>query len=315
MSQEDQGSWLFLLFNLPAKQSSDRVKIWRRLKKFGAIQLKTSTYVLPDAPVHYERFQRLAKEIVDDGGEAALVRVKDIEGIPNAAVIAMFNEARARDYDEIAGPLTLLIRGRSDRKAARETFTGQLEKLRQRFQEIYDIDFFESSRGEDVGRLLRKAELLKSNRGESERPERLRVEDYQGKIWVARPRPDFDRVSSAWLIRNFIDSKARFVFADKPAQQRGALPYDTPDSKFGHKNDCCTFETLIRLFGIRERAVLSLAEIIHDADLEDDKFHRVEGFGINQILRGWAKQGISDDEILVRGFQCLDGLHAQLRRR
>src|SRR6516162_10712145 len=102
MSQEDQGSWLFLLFNLPAKQSSDRVKIWRQLKKFGAIQLKTSTYVLPDAPVHYERFQRLAKEIVDNGGEAALVRVKDIEGIPNAAVIAMFNEARARDYDEIA---------------------------------------------------------------------------------------------------------------------------------------------------------------------------------------------------------------------
>jgi hypothetical protein len=314
MSQEDQGSWLFLLFNLPAKQSSDRVKIWRRLKKFGAIQLKTSTYVLPDAPVHYERFQRLAKEIVDNGGEAALVRVKDIEGIPNAAVIGMFNEARARDYDEIAGPLTLLIRGSSDRKAAPETFTGQLQKLRQRFQEIYDIDFFESSRGEDVGRLLRKAELLKSTKGESERRERLRAEDYQGKIWVARPRPDFDRVSSAWLIRNFIDPKAKFVFTDKPAQQRGALPYDMLDAKFGHENDCCTFETLIRLFGIRERAVLRLAEIIHDADLEDEKFHRVEGFGIDQILKGWAKQGISDDEILVRGFQCLDGLHAQLRR-
>ena len=79
-----------------------------------------------------------------------------------------------------------------------------------------------------------KAELLKSNRGESERRERLRVEDYQGKIWVARPRPDFDRVSSAWLIRNFIDPKAKFVFADKSAQQRGALPYDMLDSKFGH---------------------------------------------------------------------------------
>jgi hypothetical protein len=60
--------------------------------------------------------------------------------------------------------------------------------------------------------------------------------------------------------------------------------------------------------------VVRLAEVIHDADLEDDKFHRVEGFGINQLLKGWAKQGISDEEILVRGFQCLDGLHAQFKR-
>jgi hypothetical protein len=57
------------------------VKIWRWLKKLGAVQLKSSTYVLPDDPVHYERFQRLAKEIIDNGGEAALVRVKDIEGM------------------------------------------------------------------------------------------------------------------------------------------------------------------------------------------------------------------------------------------
>ena len=86
ISKEAPGSWLFLLFNLPAKQSSGRVKVWRRLKKFGAVQLKTSTYVLPDEPVHYERFQWLAKEIVDTGGEATLVRVKDIEGMPHAAV-------------------------------------------------------------------------------------------------------------------------------------------------------------------------------------------------------------------------------------
>jgi hypothetical protein len=314
MSRDDQGSWLFLLFNLPAKHSSDRVKVWRRLKKFGAIQLKTSTYVLPDEPVHYERFQWLAKEIVDKGGEAALVRVKDIEGMPNAAVAAMFNEARARDYDEIAEPLTLLIKDTRGRRTSPETFTGQLQRLRQRFQEICDIDYFESSRGEDLGRLFRKAESLESKKRESQRKERLRAEDYQGKTWITRPRPEIDRVGSAWLIRNFIDPKARFVFANTPAQHHGALPYDMRDSEFSQHSDCCTFETLIERFGIRERAVLRLAEVIHDADLEDDKFHRAEGFGIDQILKGWAKQGISDEEILVRGFQCLDGLHAQLKR-
>src|SRR3984893_17917607 len=129
MSDKTPGYWLFLLFNLPAKQSSGRVKVWRRLKKFGAIQLKTSTYVLPDESAHYERFHWLAKEIVDTGGEATLVRVKDIEGMPHAAIVALFNEARARDYDELSEPINLLIKdGR-----ARKQSSNQLQKLRQRF--------------------------------------------------------------------------------------------------------------------------------------------------------------------------------------
>src|SRR6266436_2409614 len=148
----------FLLFNLPAKQSSDRVKFWRRLKKFGTIQLKSSTYVLPDEPVHYERFQWLAKEIVDTGGEATLVRVKDIEGMPYAAVVALFNDARSRDYDELVEPLHLLVNDSKARKQSPGAFSTQLQKLRQRFQEIRDIDYFQSSRGDDLQRLLQKAE-------------------------------------------------------------------------------------------------------------------------------------------------------------
>ena len=314
MSQDYPVTWLFLLFNLPAKHSTYRVKIWRRLKRFGAIQLKTSTYVLPDEPLHYERFQSLAKEIVSNGGEAALVRVKDIEGMPYSALVAMFNEARAREYDEIAEPLTLLIRDTRGRKASPEAFPNQLQKLHQRFQEVYEVDFFQSSRGEDLERLFRRAESLASNRGESERKGRLRAEEYQGKTWIIRPRPEIDRVGSAWLIANFIDPDAKFVFTRAPAKHQRTSPYIIMESEFSHDFDCCTFETLIELFAIRERAVLRLAEIIHDADLEDDQFHRVEGFGIDQILKGWAKQGVSDQEILRRGFQCLGALHAQFKR-
>ena len=314
MSQEYLVSWLFLLFNLPAKHSRDRVKVWRQLKKFGAIQLKTSTYVLPDEPVHYERFQLLAKEIVDNGGESALVRVKEIEGTPDAALVAMFNEARAREYEEIAEPLTLLIRGTRGRKTSTEAFTNRLQKLRKRFQAINDIDFFESSRGEELERLFQTAQSLESNRVEPERKGQLRAEEYQGKTWITRPRPEIDRVGSAWLIHKFIDPEAKFVFARKRAKHQGASSYVMIESEFSDDSGCCTFETLIELFGIRERAVLRLSEIIHDADLEDDKFHRVEGFGIDQILKGWAKQGLSDEEILLRGFQCLDGLHTQFKR-
>ena len=78
------------------------MKVWRKLKKFGAIQLKTSAYVLRDEPTHYERFQWLGKEVVDVGGEATLARVAELEGMPHAAVVSLFNDARSKDYDEVA---------------------------------------------------------------------------------------------------------------------------------------------------------------------------------------------------------------------
>ena len=214
MPPKASGSWLFLLFNLPAKQSSDRVKFWRRLKKFGTLQLKSSTYVLPDEPVHYERFQWLAKEIVDTGGEATLVRVKDIEGMPYAAVVALFNDARSRDYDELVEPLNALTKDTKTRKNSPESFANQLRKLRQRFQEIRDLDYFESSRGEDLHRLFEKAESFGLPIKRPETKDRLRIEDYRSKRWVTRPRPEIDRVGSAWLIRKFVDTDAKFVFCE-----------------------------------------------------------------------------------------------------
>ena len=314
ISKQTSVSWLFLLFNLPAKHTSERVKVWRRLKKFGAVQLKTSTYVLPDEPVHYERFQWLAKEIDDGGGEATLARVKDIEGMPYAAVVALFNEARARDYDEIAEPLTCLIKERKARKIAADNFASELEKAGKRFQEIQEIDYFQSARGEDLRALFQKAESLGAPKKKTETKARLRVQDFRGKIWVTRPRPEIDRVGSAWLISKFIDSEAKFVFANTPAAAAEAIPYDMFEVEFSHHADACTFETLIERFAIRDRAVLRIAELIHDADLEDEKFHRIEGFGVEQIFKGWAKQGLTDQQILAKGFECFDGLYALFKR-
>jgi hypothetical protein len=314
MPPKASDSWLFLLFTLPAKQSSDRVRFWRRLKKFGTLQLKSSTYVLPDTPVHYERFQWLAKEIVDIGGEATLVRVKDIEGMPYSAVVALFNDARSRDYDELVEPLNLLIKDTKTRKESPASFANQLQKLRQRFQEIRDLDYFESSRGEDLHRLFEKAESLGVPVKRPETKDRLRIEDYRSKLWITRPRPEIDRAGSAWLIRKFIDPDAKFVFANTPSETPEAIPYDMFEVEFSHHGDCCTFETVIKRFGIRDRAVRRLAELIHDADLEDDKFHRLEGFGVEQIFKGWAKQGLTDHEILSKGFECFDALYAQFKR-
>src|SRR5438093_2703579 len=102
--------WLLLLYGLPARQSAERVSLWRKLKKFGALQLKTSAYVLPDQPAHFERFQWLAKQVRDDGGESTLIRVTEIEGMSNQQIAQMCNEARARDYAELGRTATAFTR-------------------------------------------------------------------------------------------------------------------------------------------------------------------------------------------------------------
>src|SRR6202048_3260639 len=91
-------TWLLLLCRPPATHKAERVAIWRKLKKSGAIQIQTSTYLLPDEAARYEYFQWLTKEIRDLGGDATLVRAREIEGLPNEKLIELFNAARDKDY-------------------------------------------------------------------------------------------------------------------------------------------------------------------------------------------------------------------------
>jgi hypothetical protein len=301
-------SWLLLLYSLPTRRKTERVAVWRRLKKIGAIQIKTSTYLLPDKPPHYEHFQWLAQQIRDFGGDATLVRVQEIEGMPNEKLIALFNRARDEEYGATKTALHRFLA--PGRKTDPETKAAELERLTRQFRAIREIDFFQSARGQDVEMLLRRAE----GRAKRTLP-RLDPKHYRGKTWLTRPRPEIDRVGSAWLIRRFIDPRAKFIFAPAVPSNREVLPFDMVDVEFSHHGDFCTFETLIRRFGIEDKTIRKMAEMIHDADLEDEKFQRAECIGIDRVLKGWAKEGVPDDEILRRGFECFDALYAFLQRR
>src|SRR5690349_12533981 len=141
-------SWLLLLFSLPTKCNSERVAVWRRLKKMGAVQLKTSTYLLPDEPAQYEQFQWLAKQIRDAEGDSTLVRAHQIEGLTREKVIGMFNDARSKDYTTLTKSLQGFMARR--RKSDVEQAAAELERLTRQFREIRDVDFFDSPRGHDV---------------------------------------------------------------------------------------------------------------------------------------------------------------------
>jgi hypothetical protein len=304
-------TWLLLLYSLPMKRTSARVNLWRKLKRFGAVQLKTSAYVLPDDAIHYERFQWLAKETRDAGGEATLIRVADIEGMGADQVVELFNEARGEEYRELTNrcrkTLKLL-------KLDGEGLRSELVALQRRFAEINVVDYFKSPAASEAEIVLKQVErLVAPNQSRTPAP-RLEPARFRGRTWVTRPRPGIDRAGSAWLIRKYIDRKARFVFADEPTEFPKALPFDMADVEFSHHGDDCTFETFTKRFGIGNAAVQKMAEMVHDADLEDGKFQRPECIGINAVLGGWARTKISDAELLAKGIECFEGLYQGLIR-
>lgn len=304
-------AWLLLLYSLPTGRGSARVGIWRQLKKSGALALKTSAYLLPNRADLMERFQWLAQQVRDAGGEATLAHVSEVEGLTNDEIIRQFNDARAKDYSELLTLLNGLIA--RHRKKVDETFAPELEKLRRQFEEIRRIDFLECSRCQDVERLLEQAAALPTKKAPSAKPVILSARRYSGKTWLTRPRPHIDRVGSAWLIMRFIDAKARFVFADDPKTYPDALPYDMMGVEFTHHGEDCTFETLIKRFGLNDAVLRRIGEMVHDADLEDGKFQATEAVGIDRVLKGWGRLGLADEEILARGVQCFDALYEFLK--
>jgi len=306
VSNQQLAPWLLLVFSLPAKQASQRVEIWRKLKRYGALALRSSGYVLPGSPENLERFQWLAAAIRKYRGQASVVQVRSFDDLPAEKLTSLFAEARSRDYEALMRELKKAL-ANSRRSAL------LLPRLRRRFQEIVAIDFFHSPLQSRVEGLLARADTSGSTKLAAAADRRVKKECLD-RIWVTRPRPGIDRVSSAWLIRRFIDSNGRFVFANDPGSHEDAIPFDMfQGGGFGHRGEDCTFETLVKEFRIRDAQVRKIAEIVHDADLGDEKFGRAEGVGVDKILIGWAQQGIADDEILRRGMELVEGLYRSVR--
>jgi hypothetical protein len=298
--------WLLLVFSLPAKSASQRVEIWRKIRRYGMLPLRSSGYVLPNSAMNQERMEWLASSIRAYKGQASVVEAQGFDDMPADRLKQHFLEIRARDYQKLLHEAKQFVALPSSRRPA-----GRLPRLRRRLTELQDIDFFGSPLRARVASLLNRAdqvEVAARPRGPKGKPD-----EYANRLWLTRPRPGIDRVSSAWLIRRFIDSKAKFLFGPDSAAHADAIPFDMfgPDG-FGHRGEDCTFETLCKQFAIKDARVKRIAEIIHDADLGDEKFTRPEGLGLDRVLNGWAKQELPDEELLQRGMELIEGLYESL---
>jgi hypothetical protein len=298
--------WLLLVFSLPARKSSQRVAIWRKLQRYGTLALRGSGYLLPNSATNQERLEWLAAAIRTYKGQASVAQVQGFDDLPAERLKQLFVEARSRDYQKLLREAKRLLALPPARRP-----TGQVNRVQRRFLEVTDVDFFENPLRAKLEKLLVQAH--ESETAKAGRDHKRKSGEYVSRVWITRPRPGIDRVSSAWLIRRFIDPKARFVFGTEPSVHPDAIPFDMfcPQG-FGHRGEDCTFETLCKQFAIRDSKVKRIAQIIHDADLGDEKFGRVEGNGLERVLNGWAKQDLPDGDLLQRGMDLIEGLYESL---
>ncbi len=312
-------AWLLLIVSLPPHPSSLRVRAWRKLRALGAVALKNSVYLLPFTPENYEQFQWLTQEVQKDGGEATLLRVDRIENMKPADVIRLFQDARNRDYRRLAERYRTLLRG-LDRRApgpAGPQREENLARLARELERLREIDFFDAPGYQEVKRLRETIEmrLHPPSAGAPSPHTEIPLDSLKGRRWVTRPRPHVDRIASAWLIKRFIDPEAQFLFASPDEFPTDAIPFDTLGAEFGHQGEDCTFETLLKRFGLRERPLAQLAEIVHEVDLRDQKFHREEARGIDLAIRALLAAMKEDQQVLAHGLTLFDGLYTSVGER
>jgi len=321
MAQERRYKWLVLIYSLPPEAGSSRVRIWRKLKKLGAVSFRNSVYLLPFGEERYEITQWLCQEIQRAAGEATLLKVEQIENLSDEEVAGLFRRSRNEDYAELTKEAHAWLERRKSlpqKRGPQEALVlaDELKALEKRLAELEEIDYFRAPGRREAEGILKQCQATLRNllgRKESAAKEESRVlkaEAFRGKTWVTRPRPHVDRIATAWAIRRFIDPKARFAFAHEPAKIKGGIPFDYLGAELGHQDEDCTFETLLKRFSLKDRALQAVAEIVHDADLKDAKFGREEAKGVDAVIKGLAATMADDHALLAQGLLIFDAIYA-----
>ena len=134
-------------------------------------------------------------------------------------------------------------------------------------------------------------------------------------LWATRRGCHVDRTACIWLIRRHIDPDAEFYyFRDAAEAPQGAELFDVAGARLSHRGDACSFETFLEEYGLDDPVLLEISEIVHDADLMDDRYGRPESEGLDAVIRG-MQLSLPDDNALSHHTDAIfDGLYTYLRR-
>jgi hypothetical protein len=310
--------WLLFIHQLPSQPSNLRVTTWRRLQQIGAIPLKQAVYALPDTTDAREDFEWLKTEVKAAGGDATVFAADHVDAWSDDALVEEFRQARQDTYDELARDVEQALKRAGSARRPKGTRAPAVRRLldifRERLVAAEKIDFFGSAGRDRVLTLLRRLEDRISGPSRPSVPADAasagRMASFQERLWITRPRPGVDRMASAWLIRRFIDRRARFGFAaDRESVPDNGVPFDMFGVEFSHQGEGCSFETLCLAFGIDGPALSRIAAIVHDLDLKDGKFGAPECSTVSAMIEGLQLAYQNDDALLEQGMTLFDSLY------
>ncbi len=316
----DRAQWLLFLHQIPPKPAYFRAKVLRRLNQLGALAIKNSAYLLPAQNETLEDLQWLLREIHDGGGEGWILRSEMIAGETDESLRNAFRKLHATKWLELsASARDFLDRLRGSRHESPVAMSLEPEwtRLQRSTDELKRIDFFTApERGElEVLMMEIDAELNSGRNNSATTTDSNPLAAFRGRTWVTRSGIKVDRIASGWLIKRFVDPAARFEFVDEETwmPRPETLRFDMFDGEFTHEGERCTFEVLLERTGLNDKALTRIAEIVHDADLKDEKFLRPEAPGVMALIEGIVLGNADDMNRIEEGARALDAVYASFR--
>lgn len=309
-------AWLLLITNLPGQNQTLRMRVWRALKAAGAGLLRDGVYVLPQTAASRRIFEEQAGEIRTVAGGAHILTFESASTEQHKAFVELFD--RTADYQELntrldgckknLAKLTELDARRALAAIARDVAATAAN------------DFFPGKSQGQVQSALADTEAALNARFSPNEPRpahrkipRRELKDYCGRTWATRQHVWIDRVCSAWLIRRFIDPKAKFVWLkriqDKPKR---AIGFDFDGAEFSHVDSKVTFEVLLTSFGLAGDVGLArLGLLVHFLDVGGIPV--AEAPGLAAIVSGARSLQPDDDALLLSVTPALDSLYHTYR--
>lgn len=285
------------------------MRVWRKLKILGAGVLRDGVYVMPNRPAARAVFAAQAEEVLSAGGTARLLEVR----AQDADFALLFD--RTDEYRDLIEEMT--VAAQAFKSASATHSLRDTERLRREFEVIVSRDFFAGPAQDQARRALDQLRALTDRLLNPDEPHaahgRLRRRDrseHQGRTWATRERPWVDRLASAWLIKRFIDPKAKIKWLKRPTRQPArVLGFDYDGATFSHVDDKVTFEVLMHSFGLDgDPGLQKLGEIVHYLDVGG--LPVAEAAMMETILRGMQTRVRNDDRLLAEASVLLDDLYA-----
>lgn len=304
--------WRMLVISLPSRSATPRMRVWRALKALGAAVLRDGVYLLPDSAAAARALAAQASEVIDSGGTAQVLLLDQPDLEQEQHFRSLFD--RNPDYSRLIGNLRA-VRVKL-RRRGRSQATRAIKQLRREYDAVRATDFFAGPAAEQAGQMLSEAETALTALLSPDEPQpqtgriaRLDGKAYRNRTWATRARPWVDRMASAWLIRRFIDPKARFRWLKSPKDcPRNALGFDFDGATFTHVGARVTFEVLVASFGLEDdKALARLGELVHFLDVGGVPVP--EARGLEMILAGAREQYHDDDKLLAEASKNFDYLY------